>query len=683
MFSFFKHYKPIQSKAIMAGNKIKSATEEQKTLINRIFIIGIVLLLLIGAIQIAFAIFHKESTPSVPSNQVEQQIQPIVQPSNTGIENVPEEAIGQSIPNPFDVFNPFSSFQQSVVDSISEIVMQGLELFDDYVGFTPNIAKNDGQIVDARGNNITIKVDKFYNATQSVAWLLLPLVIVITGTYLVLEGSIKGMYLLQEIAKKTLLFIIGMVAMRFIFATFIDLTNALDKFVLARLVATSSSGTLSESLLNALGLQIVNNKLEFSIASTMNLFSQIILWIGLFFLLVTLLFQFIMRFFHLLLHIIMFPIVFIIGLLPGGEQFFRAYIEETLRAIFMQPIFLIGIGISLEIISSVSEPIPKVILGLGSLTFLNLIPAIVNRFSGILWGVGGGIAGGIVAGATIDQARRAKEGIVSGMSQGKSSSVRMWAGKALGETIMSKLPMGNTAGKVANTSANVKSGLSTAKNTAGSFKSSVTSGDGAKKAFATLGMKPLDNRALKDAGAKKLYSLSPSTDKIQNISVKDGTLLDNGLKQSTYSSAFGSSALVEEPTSINQMMDLSQISFSNPNTAQYINDAVQSSPIEVNQGKTFDTSNQKHWEHITDWYTKNELLTGAKPSVIERYVQNPENQMGILSKATSEGYFQSQGIQTVKIIDQVQGQKPVTKYYPIKNNLSNQTNAGYSSSKTK
>lgn len=669
MFNFFKHYKPIHEKATKFKSKIQNASDEQRKLINKLFIIGVALMLLIGAIQLAFSFINQSEDIPVPNQQIEYQIKETPLPDGTGVLDLPEEAKGQSIPNPFDIFNPFSSFQESVVDSISEIVMQGLELFDDYVAFTPNIAKNDGQIVDARGNTIPIKVDKFYNATQSVAWLLLPLVIVMTGTYLILEGSVKGIYLLQEIAKKTILFVIGMVAMRFIFATAIDLTNALDKFVLARLVATSSSGTLSESLLVSLGMQITNQKLEFSVTSVMNVFSEIILWIGLFFLLTTLLFQFIIRFFHVLLHMIMFPIVFIIGLLPSGEQFFKSYIEETLRALFMQPIFLVGIGIALEIIKSVNEPIPKVILGLGSLAFLNLIPAIVNRFSGILWGVGGGIAGGIVAGATIDQAKRAKEGVVSGMSGGKSTSVRSWASKALGEAIVSKLPMGNTASKVADTGLAIQSGIAKTKGVAGAFKSAVTSGEGSKKAFATLGMKPLDNRALKDAGSKTLYSLSPNTEKIQDLSVKDSTLLNNGLKQSTYSSVFNSSALVEEPTSINQMMDLSQISFSNPNTSQFINEAVQSIPTEINQGKTFDTTNQKHWGHITDWYTKNELLTGAKPQMIEKYVQNPENRMGILSKATSEGYFQSQGIQTVKVVDQVQGQKPVSKYYQI--NLSN------------
>jgi len=683
MFNFFKHYKPIHEEATKFKSKIQNASDEQRKLINKLFIIGVALMLLIGAIQLAFFFINQSVDIPVPNQQIEYQIEDTPLPDGTGVLDLPEEAKGQSIPNPFDIFNPFSSFQESVVDSISEIVMQGLELFDDYVAFTPNIAKNDGQIVDARGNTIPIKVDKFYTATQSVAWLLLPLVIVMTGTYLILEGSVKGIYLLQEIAKKTILFVIGMVAMRFIFATAIDLTNALDKFVLARLVATSSSGTLSESLLVSLGMQITNQKLEFSVTSVMNVFSEIILWIGLFFLLTTLLFQFIIRFFHVLLHMIMFPIVFIIGLLPSGEQFFKSYIEETLRALFMQPIFLVGIGIALEIIKGVNEPIPKVILGLGSLAFLNLIPAIVNRFSGILWGVGGGIAGGIVAGATIDQAKRAKEGVVSGMSGGKSTSVRSWASKALGEAIVSKLPMGNTASRVADTGLAIQSGIAKTKGVAGAFKSAVTSGEGSKKAFATLGMKPLDNRALKDAGSKTLYSLSPNTEKIQDLSVKDSTLLNNGLKQSTYSSVFNSSALVEEPTNINQMMDLSQISFSNPNTSQYINEAVQSIPTEINQGKTFDTTNQKHWGHITDWYTKNELLTGAKPQVIEKYVQNPENRMGILSKATSEGYFQSQGIQTVKVVDQVQGQMPVSKYFPINNNLKQSNNAGNSSTKTK
>ncbi len=681
MFNFFRHYKPIQDKALEVKEKIKSADKEKMKLIQRIFLIGIGLMLLIGLIQILIAVFYKPTEiPEIPKQQIQQEITPTPQviPENTGIEQVDEQAMGQSIPNPIDMLNPFSSFQESVVDAISEIVMQGLELFDDYVAYTPNIARNDGQIVDARGNGIPIHVDKFYNATQSVAWLLLPLIIVITGTYVVLEGSFKGIMLLKEVAKKTFLFILGMVAMRFIFANLIDLTNALDKFMLQRLVASSSSGTLSESLLTALGLQIVNQKLQFSIQGTLNIFAEIILWIGLFFLLVTLLFQFIIRFFHLLLHLIVFPIVFVIGLLPGGEQFFRSYIEETLRTLFMQPIFLIGIGISIEIISSVNEPVPKVILGLGSLAFLNIIPSIVNRFSGILWGIGGSVAGGIVAGATIGQARKVKEGVVAGMSGGKSSSMRSWAGKALGEAIVSKLPIGGTAKKAMETGFVAKGG-STAFKSNGSFKGAVMSGISAKKAFSTLGMKPLSGHVLKDEGKASLYSIQPNLEQVQDLSVKDSTMLSNGFKQANFNEAFESYPLVNEPATIHQMMDLSQISFSNPSTSQYLNEVVQAKPIEILQGKTFDTSNNKHWSHVSNWYSKSEVIAGGNPQKIQQFVSSPANRMKIIHKASQDGYFKAQGIKTVKIKDHVNGQKPITKYYQLKNKI----NAGNSTAKTK
>lgn len=574
------------------------------------------------------------------------------------------------------MLNPFSSFQESVVDSISEIILQGLELFDDYVAYTPNIARNDGQIVDARGNNIPIHVDKFYNATQSVAWLLLPLIIVITGTYVVLEGSYRGIMLLKEVAKKVFLFVIGMVAMRFLFANLIDLTNALDKFMLQRLVAGSSSGTLSESLLVALGLQIVDEKLQFTIQGTLNIFAEIILWIGLFFLLVTLLFQFIMRFFHLLLHMILFPIVFVIGLLPGGEQFFRSYLEETLRTLFMQPIFIIGIGIAVEIISSVNEPVPKVILGLGSLAFLNIIPAIINRFSGILWSIGGSVAGGIVTTATVGQARKVKEGIVSGMSGGKSSSVRSWAGKALGEAIVSKLPIGGTAKKALDAGVVAKGG-SLALKTSGSFKSLALSGASAKKAFSTLGIKPLDGRVLKDAGKTSLFSVEPNLHQVQELSVKDSTMLSNGFKQGNQ--VFESNPLVEQPATIHQMMDLSQVSFSNPHTQQYLNEVVQTKPVEIQQGKTFDMDNSKHWNHLTQWYSKNEVISGNNPQKIQQFVSNPSNRMKVISKASQEGYFKAQGIKTVRIVDQIKGQKPIAKYYQLKNKV----NAGNRTAKTK
>lgn len=681
MFNFLNSYKTIEKQAFEMKDKIQKAGKEEKSLINKLFIWGIILTIVIGVLQIVFFLVYQPKIqdpvfqePTVIEQQMEYQV-----PDDSGVLDLPEEELGrgQSIPNPIDMLNPFSSFQESIVDAISEIIMQGLELFDDYVAFTPNIAKSDGQIVDARGNNIPIHVNKFYNATQSVAWLLLPLIIVLTGTYVVLEGSFKGTQLLKEVAKKVLLFVVGMVAMRFLFANAIDLVNALNRFVLNALVG--SGDTLSESLLTALGMQIVDSKLELSIQGTLNIFAEIILWIGLFFLLVTILFQFIIRFFHLLLHVIIFPIVLVIGLLPSGGQFFKQYVEETLRTLFMQPIFLIGIGITLEIIQSVNEPVPKVILGLGSLAFLNIIPSIINRFSGILWGIGGSVAGGIVAGATVGQARRMKESVVAGASGGKSTSIRNLAGKALGEAIVSKLPIGGTAKKALDSGVALKSGGTTAK--AGSFNAVVSSGGSATKAFSQLGMKPLSGRTLKDIQTPKtLYSTSPNIEKIKDLSVKDSNIVSNGYSQSNFTSSLGE-PLTEKPATIHQMMDLSQVSFSNPNTNQYLSDVITNKPTEIVQGRTFDSGNDKHWSHLSEWYSKNQVLDGKmNQNQIQQYVQNPQNRMNIINTASDKGYFQKQGINTVKVQDKVSGQKPVTKYFQIK---PINKDAGNSTAKTK
>jgi hypothetical protein len=687
MFNFLNNYKHIEDGVKDLTSKAKGADDNQKSLIRKLFLVGIALMLLIGVIQVIIAIsFREQYLPPIQDVVIEEQIEldetPQEElPEDSGVIDIPQEELGrgQSIPNPIDMLNPFSSFQESIVDAISEILLQGLELFDDYVSFTPNIAQRDGYIVDARGNDIPIHVNKFFNATQSVAWMLLPLIIVITGSYVILEGSFKGIMLLKEIGKKVILFVVGMVAMRFFFATAIDLTNALNQFVLHNLVG--GGDTLSDSLLASLGLQIMEQKLEFTIQGTLNIFAEIILWIGLFFLLVTLLFQFIIRFFHLLLHMIMFPIVMVIGLLPNGGKFFSSYIEEVLRTLFMQPIFLIGIGIAIEIISSVDEPVPKVILGLGSLAFLNIIPAIVNRFSGILWGVGGSVAGGIVAGATIGQAKKMKEGIVSGASGGQSSSIRNLAGKSIGSAIVSKLPMGNTAKKATNTGFQIAGKGSSSKKATEGFKQAVASGKSSNVAFSKLGMKPLDGRSIKDVkGQKTLYSTKPNFDPIKDLSVKDNNIVSNGFKKEN--SLLNEYPLTDKPAGIHQMMDLSSNSFSNPNTTQHLSNAISSSPVEVEQGRTFDTSNQKHWNHVTDWYGKNEAITGKhSPKQVQEFIQNPKNKMQIIRKAQGNGYFESQGINTIKMKDQIKGQKPVTKYYQVKSKI--KPNAGNSTSKTK
>lgn len=676
MFNFLQNYKGIEDGIKDLHSKAQNATDKQKILINKLFWFGIGLMLFIGVFQIVSTLYF--SSPEIIQYEVhESQLEQNQLPDDSGILDLPEEELGrgQEIPNPIDLLNPFSSFQESIVDAISEILWQGIYLFDDYVAHTPNIANQDGNILNTRGESIPIHVNKFYNVTQNVAWMLLPLIIVVVGTQVILEGSFKGLMIAKEIGKKVLLFVIGMVAMRFLFSTAIDLTNALNTYVLKYLVG--GADTLSDSLLASLGLEIIDSKLELSIAGVFNMFGEIILWMGLFFLLITLLFQFIIRFFHLLLHMILYPIVMTIGLLPSGGKFFSSYIEEVLRTLFMQPIFLMGIGIAIDIISSVDEPVPKVILGLGSLAFLNIIPAIVNKFSGILWGVGGSVAGGILAGATINQARKVKQGVISGMSGGKSSSIRDLAGKSIGSAIVSKLPMGNTAKGVAKTGMNVKS--SSAK--AGAFKQALSDGKSAKTAFSKLGMKPLDGRSIKDVqGTKTMYSTTPNFDAIKDVSVKDSNVLSGSFKKE--SSMLGEYPLTEKPTSINQMIDLSSSSFSNSSTSQHLDSILTPQATQVKQGRTFDSSNTKHWDHVTTWYKKNEVLEGKyKPNQIDSFVSNPSNKMQIIRKANKEGYFSSQGINTIKVKDQVKGQKPVTKYYPVKSTLNK--NARNSTTKTK
>lgn len=573
-----------------------------------------------------------------------------------------------SIPNPLDALNPFSGFQESVRDAFSEIIQQGLELFDDYVAFTPNIAKGDGDIVDARGNQISFGVNKFYNATRTIAFLLLPIVIVITGITIVLEGRMKGTQILMQSGKKVLLFMIAMVSLRFIFSLFIDLNNSISRYVLQTLVGLPGTDTLSESLLVAFGMNISDGKLEFSLEGALNLFGEIILWIGLFFLLMTLLFQFIIRFFHLLIHLIVFPIVLIISLLPGGGQFFKTYLEEVLRTIFMQPIFLIGIGIALEVISTVDEPIPKIVLGLGALSFLNIIPAIVNRFSGIMWGVAGAIAGGMMTATAIGSANKIKQGVVTGASGGKTNSVRNLAGRAIGEKIASVVPGGGTASRLMSSQTGKKSGSATLMSNqrhAGAFKQALKNGK-SKSAFASLGMQPLSKSSLKQGGSKTLNKIEPDFSGVSKASLKDSESLSNKFINSNYDSFMGDYPMTEGTPSFGQLSDVSDFKAVNPQTHQLMNEIIQPTPTKVELGNTFDTSNDAHWNHVTEWYAKNESKTTGQPvEKFHDYARNPENKMNVLRRASSEGYFKAQGINTVKTVDQIQGQEPVNKYYQV------------------
>lgn len=420
MFNLFTKLNNIGERVKSLPAKYKSSDKSTKTTVSHLILGCLIMMGIVGT-------FISVNTNQPKSIQEESKV----------VEVRKKENLPQGLPNPLDLVNPFKSFQEGIIDGVSEIIKQTVGLFDNYVGFTPNIARYDGEIKDSSGQTLPMGFDKFFRVTSNIAWLLLPLVIVLYGSFLILDGGFKGVQLLQQIAKKVFLFILGMIVMRFVLSLFIDLNNGLCSYVLQNILG---SPKLSDAILNSLGLTISDNKLSFSIDGILNTFGEIILWIGLFFMLITLLFQFVIRFFHLLLHVLMFPIMMIIGLLPGGEQLFKSYIEEMLRTLFLQPIFLIGLGIVIQIISSVDQPVPKVILGLGSLAFLNLIPAIVNKLSGVLWGVGASVAGGIVTGAAIGPLGKVKDGFVSGISGGQTSSIRNLAGKTIGESIISRFP---------------------------------------------------------------------------------------------------------------------------------------------------------------------------------------------------------------------------------------------------
>lgn len=73
MFNFIKYYKPLHEKALDLKVKIKKADKEKMKVIQKLFIIGIVLMLLIGLVQVLFAIFYKPKTVDVAPPQIEQE----------------------------------------------------------------------------------------------------------------------------------------------------------------------------------------------------------------------------------------------------------------------------------------------------------------------------------------------------------------------------------------------------------------------------------------------------------------------------------------------------------------------------------------------------------------------------------------------------------------------------------
>lgn len=370
--------------------KFLQATTEQKDKIKTLIVICLLFFLMILLFVIGLRIDTAYAPPSTPNQE-------IVIPSPISKDSV--KGIGFDLLNPLSILDP-------IVDGIKSVIQQGIGLFDDFIAYTPNIANNNGQIYGVSGDHINFNVDKFFNLTTSIAWLLLPLIVVINGTYIILVSNPNGILIVKQLGKKVLLFAIGMVALRVAFALAIDLTNAINGYILQQLVG-GSSPALSINILHALGIDDTGLTLTLpSDTGIFNIFAQIILWAGLFIALVGLLFQFGMRFFDLLFHILLYPIILLISLIPGGEKFFNEYIEQISKNLFLQPMFLIGVAIVIEFIASQNGAITKLILGLISLVFLNLVPTIINRYSGLIWGFGAVEASRIVNNRVIRPANR-------------------------------------------------------------------------------------------------------------------------------------------------------------------------------------------------------------------------------------------------------------------------------------
>lgn len=675
MFNILKKVKNIGTRTSDLSARVRDADKAQKRQLKYLVIFGAGLFILVLFAQVVG--YRNQFTTKINQDdkvEIIEQTTPIVLDKYNMV--VPELDVEKTRAGGigFNLLDPVGSIVNPIVEAIANLVQQIMDLFDNFVGSTPNIAMNDGEVYGA-ASEVPISIDKFYTVTTNLAWLLLPLIITVNGAVIITEGSFKGQQLLVQLAKKVLIFIVAMVATRYLFIQLIDLVNAINRLVLYELISDGNSGLLSNSLLYALGVQNNEGTLTLGDASGFNVFAQAIVWAGLFFFLCMLLFQFIVRFFHLMLHLILFPIAYTIGLLPGGGSFLKSYIEEILRTLFVQPIFLIGVAITIEIIQGGNGTVAKLILGIGSLTFLNTIPSIIARFSGVLWGVAGAVGAGIVGAATLGQARFAKKNIVAGATGEKSGSIRAWAFRGIGNGIGSKLGRGDEMGSVGS----VMPSLNKA-DKGGVFKQTLEGGGKSKAAFEKVGMNPLSSESLKpETQSKTLYSNSPDLGSISKVSLKDSSRLSSAFMQSNYDSYFGS-PMTESPTQMNQIADLSNFKSSNPQTNQFLENSMTHKQLKFNMGKTFDTNNTEHMGHLQTWYAKNESLTTGKPiEAYQKFVNSPKNKPEMLKKAYSEGYFGTQGIKTIKVTDQDSGGNALNKYYQVKQNR----NAGNSSTKTK
>ncbi len=681
MFKLLKRIQNIGTRTSDLAERVQNADKVQKRQLKHLVIFSTSLFVLILLTQVV-GIIHNSNKPeqSIETVTVSSANIPVVfDKYNMDVPELDVEKVKEERSIGIFGIDPLGSILDPIVEAINKLVQEVLNLFDNFVGSTPNIGRNDGEIYGF-GSEVPIQIDKFYNLTNALAWLLLPLFIVMNGAAIIMEGSFKGRELLMQLGKKVLIFVIAMAATRYILVQAIDLMNAINKLIIQDLISGNSS-LLSQAVLSAMGVQSDGSKLSFPDSGGFNPFAQAIIWGTLLCFLVLLLFQFIVRFFHLLLHMILYPVIYVIGLMPGGGQFLRTWIEEIVRTLIVQPIFLLGFAVVIEIIKGGNGSVAKIVLGLGAVSFLNTVPIIVNRISGFLWTMGGGIAAGMFAMGTVGQASLLKKGIVAGATGEKSGSLRMFGAKGIGRAITGQNPLQGLGG-------NGKGIIEQGKNFAdkgGVFKTAMKNGEKTSGAFGKLGMTPLDANSLKpDSPTKSLFTNTPNFGDISKVSVKDSNRLSSAFTASNLGGSFGF-PMTEQQSNINSVANLSGFTPSNTQTNSLLDSSISHKQMNVSMGKTFDTSNQAHWGHLTNWYAKNESMSSGKSvQSYQKFINNPQSRNEILQKGQSEGYFRSQGINTLKVTDKTQNGEPINKYYQLnKPQVKSNQNARSSSAKVK
>src|SRR5690606_37064448 len=117
---------------------------------------------------------------------------------------------------------------------------------------------------------------------------------------------------------------------------------------------------------------------------------------------------------------------------------------------------------------------------------------------------------------------------------------------------------------------------------------------------------------------------SPNFSQINDLSLKDGSRLSAGFIQSQIPGL--GDPLTEVPTSLGQHADLSNFQAAHPGTMDAMGNVIENKPVTTKLGRTFDTTNPVHTNHLNDWYVKNQVTNkGIDEGSLRQFVTNPAN----------------------------------------------------------